>query len=165
LGQVAVDLNQPPAGLIVGANAPKPGRASKVYTATISSGFYDIAQIPALKAADWKIVSRPFIRRGKPTKLAQAVVINHQGIKYAWMMPKETYNSIGQGNLTALGITNTDQNDKNLVWGAAFPKLPRASFIDNTGSGGVNKTLSTFVDPTKVDDLPPGWAVTGKEYV
>ena len=160
LGQVDVDMSAPPAGLVIGANAPKPGRASKKFATTIASGFYDIAQVATLKAADWRIVSRPTIRRAKSQPLAKPVVITVGTVKYAWNMPTETYTAIGAADRAALGINDADSNDKNLVWGANYPRLPRASTVV-AASGNI---LSTFVDPTKMDNLPAGWGGSGKEY-
>ena len=163
LGQTEVDLSTPPPGLVIGANAPKPGRASKVFATTITSSFYDIAQVATLKTADWRIVSKPTIRRGKPQPKAKAVVITVNQVKYAWNMPNETYNAIGASDRAALGISDADSNDKNLVWGASYPKLARASTFVTGGAGGGN-IVSTFVDPTKVDNLPAGWGTSGQEY-
>jgi len=160
LGQVAVDMANPPAGLVIGASAPKPGRASKKFATKVVSSYFDITKLATLKAADWKIVKMPFIRRAKTMVLAKSVKITTGGIKHAWNMPLETYNAIGATNLTGLGITDADANDKDLVWGADYPKLPRASTVQTGGN-----IISTFVDPTKLNSLPTGWFGSGKEYV
>lgn len=162
LGQVVVDLGAPPAGLVIGANAPKPGKASKKLTTGTVSSFYDIAKVATLKAADWVIVSRPTIRRAKTQKLAKAVVITIGTLKYAWNMPNDTFAAVG-ADLAGLGIALADANDKNLVWGASYPKLPRASTFLSSGTGGGN-IISTYVDPAKLNSLPAGWSASGKEY-
>ena len=162
LGQVAVDLAAPPAGLVIGANAPKPGRAGKKLADGSVSSYFDIAKASTLKAAGWKIISMPTIRRGKNQILAKAVVITFGGIKYAWNMPNDTHAAIG-ADLGGLGITLADPKDKNLVWGATYPKLPRAQKLLSSGTGGGN-IISTYVDPSKMDSLPAGWSASGKEY-
>ena len=161
LGQAVVDLAAPGATLVIGANAPKPGRATKQVTVGSVTSFYDITKAATLKAADWKITSRPTIRRGKTQKLTKAVVITIGTLKYAWNMPNSTYNGVGS-DLAALGIALADANDKNLVWGASYPVLPRASSVVIADNGTAN--ISTFVDPAKLDSLPAGWSASGKEY-
>lgn len=161
LGQTIVDLAAPGATLVIGANAPKPGRATKQVAVGSVTSFYDIDKAGTLKAADWKITSRPTIRRGKTQKLAKAVVITIGTIKYAWNMPNDTYNAVG-ADLAALGIALADANDKNLVWGASYPVLPRASQVVVANNG--TAVISTFVDPAKLNSLPPGWSASGKEY-
>ena len=162
LGQTDVNLAAPPAGLVIGANAPKPGRAAKKIPGGSVSSYFDIGKAGTLKAADWRIVSMPTIRRGKNQPLAKAVVITIGGIKYAWNMPNDTHAAIG-ADLGGLGIALADAKDKNLVWGATYPKLPRAQKFLSTGTGGGN-IISTFVAPLKMDSLPAGWSASGKEY-
>lgn len=158
LGQTTIDFTAAlPTGLCFGANAPKPGRASKVTATQSVSSYYSIAKAGTLKADGWRL-SRPFIRRGGITSKTVGVYVTLNGIKYAWMMPTETYNKI-ESDLAGLGIELADANDKDLVWGASSPKPPKGSKVVDTN------IISTFVDPTKANSLPTGWSLSGKEYV
>ena len=62
-----------------------------------------------------------------------------------------------------LGIDDADVNDRDLVWGARFPKPPKVSITIITGSD--IDTVSTFADPSAMDSLPAGWAASGRERV
>lgn len=77
------------------------------------------------------------------------------------MMPNETSAKIGDADKTALGIEVGTADDRDLVWGARFPKPPRAS------SRSGQSIISTFVDldPSKIDNLPQGWQSSGREAV
>ncbi len=161
LGHTPVDLTNAPAGLVVGANAPKPGRASQRTAAEYNSSFYDYRQYGALRGAGWS-TTLPSRKRGRSGSNSRAVYVIIQGIKYTWNMPLSLYNSIG-AERAQLGITDATQNDLDLVWGASFPQPPRVSSTV-AGSGGTN-VLNTFCDPTRLDNLPAGWAASGREFV
>lgn len=161
LGQQAVDRAALPPALVFGANAPKPGRATRKFADGISSSFYDIAQVAALRGAGWSL-KKPSRRRARTTSLAQARFVTIGGIKYAWMCPNSTITRLG-GDAAALGLQIPTQADGDLVWGASYPKPPRAARVIESGSE-VDR-VSTFVDPSRADSLPAGWEIVGREEV
>lgn len=158
LGQVAVDRANLPAGLVFGANAPKPGRASKMTATGSESSFYDIGKAGALKNDGWRL-SFPTIRRGKTGRRSVCVYVTMGTIKYAWMQNRETHTLIA-ADLGGLGIELGTSDDRDLVWGARYPQPPRGY-----KTGADNRTISTFIDPSKADNLPAGWAGSGREEV
>lgn len=157
LGHNPVNRANPPTALVFGANRPKPGRASKKFGTENTSSFYDVGQASALRADGWSL-SRAKIRRGGSSNLSTAYYVTIEGIKYAWNMPNHTANRVG-ADLAGLGIQQATGNDRDLVWGASYPKPPRA--IAQVG----NDRISTFVDPSRIDSLPDGWASSGSEEV
>lgn len=145
-----------PTGLVYGANAPKPGRASK-RTATGNVGsFYSIGQMASLRA-DGYSVTRPTIRRGSEGANSTAVYVTMNGIKYAWRMPSRLLTRI-TADASGLGIEIATSNDRDLVWGST-PKPPKAY-----RTSGLD-TLSTYVDPSRIDNLPAGWSTSAREQV
>lgn len=157
LGQTGIETGALPAGLVFGANAPKPGRASKTLTTGSESSFYDISKAQELRADAWRLTF-PTIRRGRKTRKSTCLVVTIGVVEYAWLQNDETYAKIG-ADLAGLGIEVGTIDNPDLVWGARFPKPPRAQkvFADNS-------TVSTFIDPSKLDALPPGWSPS-KEIV
>lgn len=150
-----------PTGLVIGANAPKPGRATKRGTTGTGGSFYDIANRASLKAAGYSTTA-PRIRRGGAGANSRAVYVDLDGVRYAWRMPQTTFANVS-GVLSDLGITECTGAEVNLVWGASYPKPPKAS-TTITGAGGVN-TISTFIDPASLSGLPDGWSTSsGEEY-
>lgn len=160
-GHVAVDRANLPTGLVFGANAPKPGRASKRRADGVDSTFYDVSKVSALRTAGYSLTAAT-IRRGRATVASKAVYVKLEGIKYAWRMPLGTYTKIGEDR-TVLGIEDADKNDKELIWGARYPKPPKAAKTIITGSAV--DVISTFVDPAAMDTLPPGWTSSGREKI
>lgn len=149
LGHVsAVDSNQQ--GLVFGANAPKPARASRKRATGTTSSFIDWNAIAAARTAGWSI-GKASIRRGGTTAKTRVVMVTFRGISYAWNMPNDTYANIGSGDLQTLGVRETNTGDTDLVFGADSPKPPKAIF-----DAGEN-TYSTFYDPTN-GSLPEGWS-------
>lgn len=174
LGHTAITGAYPP-GSFIGANSPKPRRARRLSGAGWNSSFCaeTPAVITALKAAGWQVGRPPKKRAIIPATLASArvvtVFVQIAGIKYAWNMPKETFNKITQAILTLLGVENATNVDLNtLVWGSTIPKPARAQFILTNGGGPVGPggaaidgqdTLTTFVTPSIEDSLPAGWKI------
>lgn len=158
LGHIKINRTQLPVGLVFGANAPKPGRASKLTATGSESSFYDITKADTLRVDNWRL-SFPTIRRGKAGRRSTCVYVTLGSINYAWMMNNETKNSIGK-DLAALGIKLGKADDRDLVWGARFPKPPKGF-----KTGADNRTISTFIDPGKVDNPPAGWSSGGSEKV
>lgn len=160
-GHTAVDRANLPTGLVFGANAPKPGRASKRKADGVDSTFYDIGSVSALKTAGYSL-TLPSIRRGRPAVASKAVYVDLEGVKYAWRMPLRTYSKIA-ADRTVLGIEDATQNDRDLVWGARYPKPPKAAKTIIAGSEV--DVVSTYVDPAAIDSLPAGWSASGRERV
>ncbi|MBD2465779.1 hypothetical protein H6G89_32845 [Oscillatoria sp. FACHB-1407] len=161
LGHTAVDRSALPPAIVFGANAPKPGRASRKFADGHAASFYDIAQVAALRSAGWSL-TRPFIRRARTSDLASTRFVTVGGIKYAWQLNNTTATRIG-GDLAGLGVQTPTQNDRDLVFGASYPKPPRAVRITDTGSS--QDSVSTFADPSRADSLPAGWRIQGREFV
>lgn len=161
LGHTAVDRANLPPAIVFGANAPKPGRASRKFADGYAASFYDIGQLSALRTAGWSL-TRPFIRRARTSDLASTRYVTLGGVKYAWMLNNTTAAKLG-GDAAGLGIQVPTQNDRDLVWGASYPKPPRAVKTVDTGSSSDN--VSTFADPSRSDNLPQGWRIQGREFV
>ncbi len=166
-GHIAVDPDNLPNNLVFGANAPKPGRATRQTTTGSESSFYDISKYGALKQNGYSL-SRPSYRlrsSGRRSYTTYVTIGANEsgagGVKYAWNMPKSLYDQI-EGELTALGIRVADGSETDLVFGASSPKPPKASKVILEGTG--SKTLSTFYDPSK-SALPEGWSGAGKQYI
>lgn len=140
-----------PTGLVIGANAPKPPRAKKLTATGTESSFCDAEGVAAARAAGWRI-SRGKIRIGASGSKSKTVYVTHEGNKLAWKMPNFLHANI-TGDLVGLGIALATSADKDLVFGARFPVLPRVGKISAT----FNK-YTTFCDPSKLDSLPTGWS-------
>lgn len=151
-GHQPIGATTPP-GLVFGANAPKPGRASRKRADGNDSTFFDYAVYFQLIQDGWSI-KLPRRRRGGVGRNSRAVYVTVAGIKYAWNMPNHTRTSIG-ADFAGLGISEATANDGDLVWGASSPKPPVAKKVQ-VGEGGTD-TISTFVDPARADTLPEGW--------
>lgn len=143
-----------PENLVVGCDAPKPGRASRFATDEYESSFYDHSKYTALRAANWA-TTRPSVRVAKASALSKPVYITIKGIKYAWRMSAAQYTNITSAERTALGITDVTAGERTMVWGCREPKPPK---VGKTAGGN---TISTFCDPTKLDSLPEGWQSLG----
>lgn len=145
-----------PTALVYGANAPKPGKASKRTASGNQGSFYSIGQRAALRAEGYS-TTRPTIRRGGSGEASTAVYVTMGGIKYAWRMPNRLYTRIFS-EASALGIELATSNDRDLVWGST-PRPPKARKVEG------NNILSTYVDPSRVDSLPEGWSTSAREQV
>lgn len=139
-----------PTALVLGANAPKPPRAKKMTATGTESSFCDAEGAAAARAAGWR-VSRGKIRLGASGSKSKTVYVTHEGNKIAWKMPNFLHANI-TADLAALGIQLATSADKDLVFGARFPVLPRVGKISAT----FNK-YTTFCDPSRIDTLPAGW--------
>ncbi len=153
LGQTAVD-GAYPAGLVIGANAPKPPRASRIRVTGTTSSYYDLGSAAAIRAAGWRTGSRGRIRTRNISTRTRTVYVGLGQTKYAWQMPLDAYARIG-GDREVLGVEDATANDNDLVFGASYPKPPRAA-LTVFGNDGTD-TFSTFIDPAAVDNLPEGW--------
>lgn len=145
-------------GLVIGANAPKPARGTKTRVTggriQTFSTFVDAAKRNSLPSG-WT-VARPKVRRGRQTSKTVIAYVTIQGVNYAWNLPKDTYNKI-KGQIPILGIKIATSADKNLVFGASYPKPPKAGTTLASSGGGIDN-ISTFVDPSALDRLPANWS-------
>lgn len=158
LGHVAVTGNFPP-GFVIGANSPKPPRAVRTRDSGDISSFVSFTAVTAARNAGWRVTAGRR-RVANTTRLTRTVAVRlGEGIFYAWQIPTEVFTRIGEA-ATQLGILTPSQDEENLVFGAdpAF-KPPRAQ----TRQG--NNTISTFIDPDAIDDLPAGWTVLSNSSV
>lgn len=156
LGHTEIAGGTYPAGFALGVNMPKPPRASKTSDATgiTESSWCAPASVATARVAGWTVRSGK-LRIGQSGKRSKTCYIIVDGVKFAWRMPNYQHTLIN-ANFADLGIYAATNADDELVFGASYPKLPRASAII-TGQGRV----STFVDPTKLDNLPAGWTGVG----
>lgn len=161
LGHVAV-AGAYPDNFVLGANAPKPPRASRVRITGTTSSFISPDQIATARAAGWRLTGRTRTRSGANTLRSTPVYVNIGGIKYAWNMPDETYTAIA-GDAAGLGIQAATSADTDLVWGASFPKPPKVAKLVITGDDTTN--YSTFCDSSRVDSLPDDWRKVKDGYI
>jgi len=144
-----------PDGLVIGANAPKPPRASRLRATGTESSYCDADAVATARAAGWR-VSPGKVRIGSSKKKSKTVYVTYTGgIKYAWNMPNDTYAKIG-ADLAALGIQLATSADEDLVFGARYPRVPRV--IKPIFGTDTVDNVSTFCDPQKLDSLPEGWS-------
>jgi hypothetical protein len=141
------------AGLIYGANAPKPARASKRFATGTVSSFINAGNVANARTQGWRI-GKARIRRGGSTAKAKVVYVTINGVKYAWSLPNDTAAAIG--SLQALGIRLATNSDTDLVFGATSPKPPQVFKVVG------NDVISTYCDPSVT--LPAGWS-TGAEKI
>lgn len=145
LGHQALDVSTPVTGLIFKANSPKPRRASRRSATGLESSFIAPSAVVAAAAAGFDIVkARPNGRKNK-SQFQIPVYVTVNGVKYAWGMRKTQKSKLG-ANFGALGIKEATGSEQDLVFGASFPKPPRAESIVIGKDGSVSS--STFYDPT-----------------
>lgn len=154
LGHTAITGANPP-GLVLGANAPKPARGSRLRATGVESSFVSAGSIAAARAAGWKIKPGK-VRIGASSAKSKTVYVTAEGNKIAWRMPQFLYSKITAGDRTALGIIDATSADLDLVYGARYPILPRVQFAAIPAEGAAS-SYTTFCDPQRVDNLPNGW--------
>lgn len=146
-------------GLVLGANSPKPARASKLFDTVppgYESTFCSDAQIAAAKADGWKIKPRTPSRAPTQSPRSKSVYVTINGLKYAWQFTKLLASIEGQVDLAGLGIQDATNADKDLVWGASFPKPPKAGKIVTDPEDSSEDRFTTFYDPSR-SPLPAGY--------
>lgn len=149
-----------PQGLVIGANAPKPPRASKKVASGTKSSYCSFDRIRAARAAGWQI-GRTRSRTARRTARSAVYYLTVRGVKYAWNLPTSTATRMSNA-LSQLGIRQATANDVDLVYGSSFPKPPRVSV--EVGSGDSINIYSTFCDPSRLDSLPSGYTVISDGY-
>ena len=145
LGHQALTALTPVAGLILRANTPKPRRASRRTATGIESSFVAPGAVVAAIAAGYDIVKARPNGRKRNTIFQVAVYVTLNGVKYAWGMRK-TQKAKLAANFGALGIQESTGLEDDLVFGASFPKPPKAKSL--TFSGDTTISSSIFYDPT-----------------
>ena len=144
-------------GLVYECNSPKPARASKRTSDPEIEGAYCAYDKTATLRGNRFSIVRPLNKVKLGTALTDIQYVNINGLKMAWRSNKpsaEQLTEIGDFR-TLLGIELGTFSDKDLVFGATFPRLPRVQKSLNDGS-----KFSSFCDNTKVDDaLAAGWSL------
>jgi hypothetical protein len=144
-----------PVGLVIGANSPKPPRASRRQASGYQSSWCSSTAVVAARAAGFTVRAGKR-RRARSSSRSATVYVSDGGLKLAWNIPRTTYQRIIQNDLTALGIKTAGAGDEDLVFGQSYPKKPRVSFFAS-GADGVD-IISTYADPSKLNSLPNGWS-------
>lgn len=139
-------------GLVIGANNIKPGKATKTKPTGTESSFYAHDKRQELRSAGWTLTS-PKIRTKRASKRSDLLYVTINGVKYGWSSAKATTQPADSAKL---GIKAVKSTDVDVIYGCSFPKPPRAKTQIGNGS-----SYSIFVDPSKADALPDGWALVG----
>lgn len=144
------------AGVVFGANSPKPNRASKEISNDTVSSFCDPASEDTLRAAEWAILRNSRRRGITNTPRSQTVFVPMPGgYNYAWNLTRDELDLADD-----LGFAPATGATPNLVWGSS-PKPPRAS---RRVAGSV---VSTFIVPRQsvIDAaVTAGYTVGGFDY-
>lgn len=152
------------AGVVFGANSPKPAVMRKIKAdGRSTSSYVDAGSRTTAAAAGWKLVRPAKARRGSGGRFTNLVYVRFKvgagatgvNVQYAWRMPTTTYTAVG-ADRTPLGIKDVSATEDvfDLVYGSSI-KPPKASKRTATG------IISTFVDPDAT--LPAGWTLSGGE--
>lgn len=163
------------AGMIIGANSPKPFRASKELGGNkrSESSFIANNKIGTAKAAGWTISAPKY--RSAPISARSKLVyvetkVNGVAINYGWAMPDYQHTRIST-ELETLGIELIDPTqdipETKAFFGIGVPKPGRASKkVPGTTEGNPGGLITTFVSDTKADDaIAAGWRVRVKASV
>lgn len=154
-GQVLITQTTAVNKLALGVNAPKPARANKLIATGYEASFCADNRRASLKQQGYRMI-RPKFRAGGESNLSDTVYVTINGIKYTWQIPKIT----GQPGLAAVGAFGHQKagaSDKDLVFGASFPKPAIAGATSS--QTGFPVSFKTFVDPSRENNLPPGFKV------
>lgn len=144
-------------GYVFEPNSPKPARASKRMATPEIEGAYCAYDKTAALRGDRFTIQPPVNVFKLGTTLTDALYISLNGIKYAWRSPKPSAEQTAEigSYKTLLGIDNVTSSQRDLVWGATFPRPPKVKKVLNDGS-----TFSSFCDTTKIDEaIAAGWSL------
>ncbi|PZU92589.1 MAG: hypothetical protein DCE90_18075 [Pseudanabaena sp.] len=161
LGHQALDVSTPVTGLIFKANSPKPRRASRRTATGLESSFIAPAAVVAAVAAGFDITKARPNGRKSVTQFQIPVYVTVNGVKYAWGMRRAQKAKLG-ANFGALGIKEANGSEQDLVFGASFPKPPRAESIVTSKAGDVRS--STFYDPTNEAQVVGKFRIEAGQY-
>ncbi|NER49240.1 MAG: hypothetical protein F6J92_21600 [Symploca sp. SIO1A3] len=160
------------AGLVIGANAPRPAEVRKPRSTDgrvhFDSSYCSADALQNARAEGWTIVKAATKRRGGARANSKTVYVDVQknddqgnpvgpSIRYAWYMRNELYTAI-QVDLPKLGVTLSTGNEEDLVFGASYPRPPSVKFTAIPAAGYIT-TKSSFIDPKKLDAIPDGWTL------
>jgi len=146
------------AGFILGANRPKPARASKKIASGYEGSYCSHSKIKELLAAGYSVTPAVASRKGRSTLLTKSSYITINGVKYAWNR-STTVEKEPQEYPANCDIKAPTKDDGDLVWGATFPKPAKVKYIDP----GTGNSFGSFCDPLKVDSLDANNWVTVKD--
>lgn len=145
------------AGAVIGANSPKPPRATRITTGDgYESSFVSSTKVGEVRKSDeWTVVAGR-VRRPKTSKRSKQLFVKvkaGQGsYNYAWVAPMAQFEKF-KDQLTNLGIEEVkDSNYATVLYGVNKPKPQKAS------KEGTGRTISVFVSDSKLDSLPQGWS-------
>lgn len=163
LGQVAIEPTTPVAGLAIGVNAPKPKKAIKRFATGTKSSFVAGDKEDDAVKAEWDVVRARPNGRKRDTQFQVAVYVTINTLKYGWGMRKVTFERI-KGSLAALGIKRVTPADNDVIFGASFPKPPKAvgGTVSGTAKNQTTNRINTFSDPDV--ELPAGFLSSGGRY-
>ncbi len=154
--EVATDFTDV-TGIVFQANSPQPARATKRTSDPEIEGAYCAYTKSAQLRSDKYSIKQPVNRLRLGTTLTDILYCSVNGLKVAWRSPKpnpEQTAEIGSYK-TLLGIETATANDRDLVFGATFPRLPKVQKTLADGS-----KFSSYCDTTKVDEaLQAGWTL------
>jgi hypothetical protein len=137
-------------GVVVGAQSPKPPRATKRTETGIESSFVDSGSISSARNKGYTI-RKGKIRTPRNTQFTKIRYVNINGISYAWNAPTG-----GNVSLPA-GVTEGIPTG-NVVFGADFPKPPKVQKPFGDEESDSAGTFSTFIDPDQIDSaIQNGW--------
>ncbi len=124
------------AGVFFGANSPKPPRATKEFASGTIGSYCSTDKISSLKSNGWTVSRKARIRGVKTAGKTRTVYVDMPGgWKYAWNITASEADLASE--LGFVLATGADASD--LIWGVNYPKPPRASKTDESG------TTSTFI--------------------
>lgn len=151
LGQTDITAATQVMNLVLEPNNFKPYKIKKETAAGTEESFANFDKVASARQNNL-IVSkagyRPKTKRSNARGSIVYVTVN--GIKYGWKF-LQTSLPIQAGVIGHQPATGTETD---IVFGATFPKPPRMKFV----SANREDTLTTFVDPSKVDAaLQAGW--------
>jgi hypothetical protein len=161
LGHQVLDASTPVAGLLFKANSPKPRRASRRTATGLESSFVAPSAVVAAIAAGFDITkAKPNGRKGF-SQFQIPVYVTVNNIKYAWGMRKAQKAKLG-ANLAAMGIREATGAEQDLVFGASFPKPPRATSVVTSKNGSVSST--SFIDPSNLEQLASKFSIQDGQF-
>ena len=145
-------------GVFFGANSPKPPRATKEFASGTIGSYCSTDKVSSLKKNGWTVANRTRIRGIRTAGKTRTVYVDMPGgWRYAWNI------TASEADLASeLGFVLATGNDaRELIWGVNYPKPPRASKSEESG------TVSTFIKPQNSvieSAINRGWSVSGVDY-
>lgn len=162
LGHQIITAGIVPAGGLIGvlgANAPKPPRVSKLdrTTGRSISTFCATDRLQSAIRSGWALAKSGRTRGVLDTLRRKKVYVELFGLLYVFSCVDETYNELGQllGLKDAAMITTATEFER-VVYGASYPRPGKAYFKKLSGAGSSrNPEISSFYDPEKSNDIGP----------